>query len=236
MSRLVAGMDGTKKGWVCVTFDGDSVSGFGVAHINDALTRLVDATAIAIDVPIGFRDTAEPGGRQCEKLARALMPGRASSVFSSPCRAALAETAYPAASAVNRASCEGGRGLSKQSHALFPKMREVDAALTPALQNRVFEVHPEVSFTELARSQGLRITAGKKTLSGRDQRTHLLETAGLRAAALLDRRSAFGAQPDDILDAAVAAWTAHRRLIGKAFSLPADPPLDARGLRMEMWV
>ena len=233
---FVAGLDGTKRGWVCVTFDGHTVSSFGVSDIAEALEQLAGASRIALDMPIGFRDTAEPGGRRCEQLARARMPGRTSSVFSSPCRAALREPDYPAASAANRASCETGRGLSKQAYAIFPKMREVDAVLSPALQNRVFEVHPELCFTELARSQNLVIGSGKKTLAGMVQRIQLLEAAGLRAAALLDRHRECGAGKDDVLDAAAAAWTAWRRHLGQAFCLPSDPPLDARGLRMEMWV
>lgn len=232
----VAGLDGTKNGWVCVIFDGQTVSGFGVADIREALRRLVDATHIAIDMPIGFRDVAERGGRACERLARARMPGRTSSVFSSPCRAALEQSDYRAASAVNRTSCEGGVGLSKQSHAIFPKMREVDAAMTSGLQDRVFEVHPEVSFTELARAQNTTIRFGKKTLGGQVQRIQLLEANGLRVASLLDRRRDFGAGADDVLDAAVAAWTAHRRRLGQAYCLPGDPPVDARGLRMEICV
>ena len=232
----VAGIDGTKKGWVCVTFDGHTVSGFGVADIDEALRRLADATHIAIDMPIGFHEAAERGGRQCERLARARMPGRASSVFSSPCRAALNHSDYRAASAANRASCDGGAGLTKQSHAIFPKMREVDAVMAPDLQNRVFEVHPEVSFTELARWHNTKIHWRKKTEEGQVERTQLLEAAGLGAGSLLDRCRDFGARADDVLDAAVAAWTAHRRRIGLAFCLPVDPPVDARGLRMEMWV
>ena len=33
----VAGLDGTKNGWICATFDGRAVSGFGAPDINEAL-------------------------------------------------------------------------------------------------------------------------------------------------------------------------------------------------------
>ncbi len=40
---------------------------------------------------------------------------------------------------------------------------------------------------------------------------------------------------DDILDACVACWTAARIFEGQGIRIPADPPYDGRGLRMEMW-
>jgi predicted RNase H-like nuclease len=48
------------------------------------------------------------------------------------------------------------------------------------------------------------------------------------------RESALGAKPDDLLDAIVAAATAHRMAIGKAQRLPHAAEFDGRGLRMEM--
>lgn len=232
----VAGIDGTRKGWVVVTLDGGLLDAFGVATIGEALARLDDASLVAIDMPIGFSTVAEPGGRQCEKVARSILGKRASSVFSSPCRTALAIVDYAAASEANKASSEHRIGLSRQSHAIFPKMREVDAALTPALQDKVFEVHPEVSFSELARDAGLPLTEGKKSLSGALQRLALLKVAGLDVGSLLPRCRSIGAAEDDIIDAAVAVWTARRRSEGTARRIPADPEVDGRGLRMEMWI
>jgi len=39
---------------------------------------------------------------------------------------------------------------------------------------------------------------------------------------------------DDALDAVVAAWTAGEAVIGKAKTLPEEPQLDSKGLKMEM--
>jgi len=41
---------------------------------------------------------------------------------------------------------------------------------------------------------------------------------------------------DDVVDATLAAWTAHRIAMEKAQRIPSDPPVDSRGLRMEMWL
>ena len=233
---LVGGVDGTKKGWVVVTLDENGIDAFGAGSIFEALSRLEGARAVAIDMPIGFVDRAEPGGRRCEKAARAILGRRSSSVFSSPCRAALQAGDYAAASAVNRASSAHGLGLSKQSHAIFPKMREIDSALDPCIQDRVFEVHPEICFSELARLSGQEIGESKKSWAGAAQRIGLLEGAGVAVGGLMTRSRELGAASDDIIDAAAAAWTARRRAMGTAFCLPESPDIDAQGLRMEIWV
>lgn len=41
--------------------------------------------------------------------------------------------------------------------------------------------------------------------------------------------------PDDVLDAAAAAWTAHRIAHGRAHSLPDPPEHDADGRPVAIW-
>ena len=184
----------------------------------------------------GFSTPAVPGGRECERLGRRMLGRRASSIFSSPCRAALACPDHPSASRTNRESSPHGLGLSRQAHAIFPKMREIDAIVTPDLQERLFEIHPELCFVEMALIENVEAPAGKKTSAGVEQRMALLEAVGFAASSLCDHRRSWGASRDDVLDAAAAAWTALRRAQGLARFLPHTPPTDARGLRMEMWI
>ena len=40
--------------------------------------------------------------------------------------------------------------------------------------------------------------------------------------------------PDDILDALAAAWTAGQVVVGKAKTLPQNPKVDGKGLKMEI--
>ena len=40
---------------------------------------------------------------------------------------------------------------------------------------------------------------------------------------------------DDVLDAYAVAWTALRIAKKAARRIPPHPPIDAKGLRMEMW-
>ncbi len=135
------------------------------------------------------------------------------------------------------AVARNGAGMSMQTYNIVPRMREVDAAITTALQTRVMEAHPELAFAALA---GHPMRHNKKTPNGRRERMVCLRRAfggalrdplrvrlelGLAAVAL-----------DDVLDAYVLAWTANRIRNGHGQRLPAgDPPIDARGLRMEVW-
>jgi predicted RNase H-like nuclease len=71
---------------------------------------------------------------------------------------------------------------------------------------------------------------------GLRQRIGLLARAGFgHVRELVRKRPELRAKADDILDACAAAWTAERILHGKARRLPPRPPVDGRGLRMEIW-
>jgi predicted RNase H-like nuclease len=192
---------------------------------------------IGVDVPIGLLSGAEPGGRACDREARKLLGPRGSSVFSPPARPALDALrngdAYAAVSAANRASSPAGIGLSKQTFGIMPKIADVDDAMTPELQDRVFEVHPEVTF---GRANEWQLLPSKKRAEGRRARELTLARLGYPSleewfVEPWPPRS----RADDLLDAGIACWTARRIARGEAQRVPADPPTDPRGLRMEIW-
>ena len=228
---LVAGADGCRGGWVVVTAElSGSTPGLIEATVaprfSDLLALTSHCAAIAVDIPIGLSDSAPRGA---DAAARRLLGSpRSSSVFPAPPRAVLACSGYAAAC---DASFEArGKRLSRQSFGILPKIRETDACLTPILQARVREAHPEVSFAML--NGGWPFHANKKTPAGSAQRAVLLRRAfGAAFAALVLPR---GAAPDDLYDATVLAWTAARIALGEAVSLPAEPEWDSRGLRMEI--
>ncbi len=184
---------------------------------------------LAIDIPIGLLEERQAGGRACDQLARRLLPGRTSSVFSPPIRRLLDATEY---GQVRQ------HGLSIQAFGILPKIREVDALMTPALQRRVCEVHPELAFRSLV---GAPMPHSKKTPAGREERIQALERIEvfqtlrhtLDTVSATYRRSQIGV--DDFLDACVLAWVAVRIANAEATCLPAEPPIDQKGLRMEMW-
>ena len=112
---------------------------------------------------------------------------------------------------------------------------QVDAVLRrmPALRERVHEIHPEVSFFFLGGGKPMR--HGKKTEEGTMERANLLGTVFGRAIEdLLAARFYVQVGVDDVLDAFAALWTAERIHNNAHLILPAAPPLDRAGLRMEI--
>jgi predicted RNase H-like nuclease len=95
----------------------------------------------------------------------------------------------------------------------------------------VVEVHPEVTFTELA---GSPLAESKKTWAGAMRRRRLLAAAGLDLPDDLGP-AALRAGVDDVLDAAAAAWTARRVLDRTASSLPAEPESVSNGAKAAIW-
>lgn len=65
------------------------------------------------------------------------------------------------------------------------------------------------------------------------ERRHLLQEDGIH---LPDRLTEAGAVPvDDLLDAAVGAWSAVRFSRNEAQSIPAPPEVDDRGRQVAIW-
>jgi len=225
----VGGMNGCKGGWVLVTTP--VIEGTGpstverVAGLGDAI-ELVDAgelVAVAIDIPIGLPDL---GPRRCDVEARAMIGPRRSSVFPAPLRGVLGAKIY--LEAAERSLAISGKSLSKQAFAILPKIEEVDRLMSPARQQTVIEVHPEVSFTALA---GHPMAHHKSEPEGRQERLRALSSAFAHVDELANRRLP-GANTDDVLDALVGAWSARRWVLGSYKRLGGE--VDGRGLRMEM--
>ncbi len=237
----VAGVDACRGGWLVVlaNVDGDPEPRARIVPAFADVLSLAEAPSIiAIDIPIGLPECSGIGGRAADIAARANLGARQSSLFAVPARAAVMETDYRAACAAALKHSEPPRKVSKQTFNIFPKIREVDALMTPALQARVFECHPETAFW--AMNERAPLDEPKKVKSspfpaGLALRRKLLTRAGFLAAFLERthfRRTDAGA--DDLLDACACAWTALRIVRGEAMTFPAEPPLDARGLRQEI--
>ncbi|MEM9472046.1 MAG: DUF429 domain-containing protein [Pseudomonadota bacterium] len=226
---LFLGLDGCKAGWVMVSWSGDTKAAATASIIPDIRAALdTGADHIGVDMPIGFPATS---ARSCEAEARRYIGPRRSSVFPVPCREAVMTDDYRTACEINARVL--GSKFSKQAFMLFPKMREIDAAITPALQSRIFEVHPEVAFCAMNNGQPLQ--HGKKTADGARLRRSLLKAGGFPLDWLQHppwKKSQ--AADDDILDACACCWSARRIAAGNHLTFPAIPEFDARGLRMQI--
>jgi predicted RNase H-like nuclease len=153
-----AGVDCTPGGWAVVISDLDQTSVQKVTALSDLFDSRSDLKVVAVDVPIGLLEHYEKGGRACDRMARKFLgKRRGSSVFPAPVRSTLAAKSWDEACSLSRASAPQGRGLSKQTFAILPKIKEVDALLQTHLKLRdvVREVHPEVCFAVPRRGAGL---------------------------------------------------------------------------------
>lgn len=185
---------------------------------------------LAVDMPIGLADDRVRG---CDSAARKRLPGRASCVFNAPVRGILDSPTRELASDLSRRLT--GKGISSQSFGFMRHVREMDEGLRdadPAVRERTWEIHPEVSFAELSDNATLRHP--KRTEEGAALRQAALETwldpAQIRSALQsLPRKLA---ARDDILDAIVAAWSGARILRGEHDTVTGDVPRDSTGLRM----
>ncbi|MFW6413639.1 MAG: DUF429 domain-containing protein, partial [Oceanicaulis sp.] len=229
----VTGVDGAPGGWAAVSIElyGSQPPHAQVFERFEAILA-TRAQIIAVDMPIGFEDAPSGAGRACERAARTLLGARRSSVFSTPLRSALDSASYREAIAANRAA--GGQGLSKQAWHLFPKLREVDAVMTPQLEGVVFEVHPELVFAAVS---GAPAAHAKRTPQGRAERLDLLTAHGLPRDLFEPHRFARKiCAPDDLVDAGLCALAARRIAAGTNLQLPdGEPPRDGRGLRMAIF-
>jgi predicted RNase H-like nuclease len=230
----VVGVDGCRGGgWIAVTYDTESGTLTPQFHpfFRGVLVANRDAAVVAVDIPIGLSE-GEPR-RRCDVEARAALgQPRQSSVFTPPDPRALDEVTYEDMLTLSFALTD--RGISIQAFGIAPRIREVNRLMTPQLQGHVVEIHPEVCFWAAAGERSM--TYRKKTREGYEERRAILAQA--LGCTIWSRGEASKivppAKPHDVLDATVAAWTAHREAEGRAGRLPIYPETDRRGLRMEM--
>jgi predicted RNase H-like nuclease len=229
MDQFVAGLDGCRTGWVMVTTPVDAATARSEVRV---VTDLADVVAeidsgrllaVTIDIPIGL---APDGARRADGLARRRLGPRRNSVFSAPVRPVLAASSFEEACGISRATW--GKGISRQLFGILPKIREVDQVESPGLQDKLVEMHPEVSFAQLA---GAPMQFHKSKPPGRLERLHALRSQFPDVESVSTPRMR-GTHPDDILDAFVGAWSARRYATATHLQLGGE--VDETGLRMEM--
>ena len=228
-----AGIDGCTGGWLVVHDTARGLDAYIAPNIAMALAALLPQTLAGIDIPVGI---PEQGLRQCDVEARQLLGERASSVFPAPLRGVLNVTDYVEANRIQR---EAGRGLSRQTFAILPKIREVDTWIrrNSGLGPTLHEVHPELSF---AIWNGDRPMAQpKKSPGGKVHRWKLIDAVfpGARARLTQVLRATAGSAAfgeDDLCDAIAALWSARRIVRGAHITVPRPLQRDVYGLPMQI--
>ncbi|MEX0786177.1 MAG: DUF429 domain-containing protein [Dehalococcoidia bacterium] len=225
----VAGVDGCPGGWIVVWAQADRqlrlLSASIAPTFRDVLDRTKDCMTVGIDVPIGLM---ERGSREADGAARKALGKRASCVFPAVIRPALGIQDYRQACDASEAA--RGKRIPRQAFTLGLRSHEVDLLMTPALQQRIVEVHPEVCFW--AMNGESTVMTKKRSPAGEGERLALL--SAVYAGDIASDIPPSGAARDDLLDACAAAWTAARYARGEHGTLPPDPPTDRRGLRMQI--
>ncbi len=238
----VAGVDGCPGGWIAVwrEFGSDGSHGpaefLTSARLEELVEALPQVSVFAIDMVMGLPERAE--NRQAEKAVRPLLGARQSSVFSIPSRNAVFCEDYREACAMALKTSEPPRKVSKQAFYLFPKIRELDGLLSSALEQRFFEVHPELAFWRFNDEAPMALPKKVKSRAnpaGLDERRDLLVSKLGFDRAFLDQTPPKRAGRDDFLDAAINCAMAERIAKGHARPFPESFQRDARGLRMAIW-
>lgn len=222
---IVAGADGCRTGWVVCRRDADGV--LDIRVVKTLAEACEGLSILAVDMPIGLVDVPRPP-RACEVEARKLLPGKASSVFPTPCRPALDCTTHPEANALSKSL---GIGLNRQTFHLFPKMREVDAFMrgNKDLHAIVHEAHPELAFARM--NGGKPVLSKKRKPEGFAERLDLLARHGFEWTP----GTVSGAARDDVLDAMAVCRTATLIAYGTATRLGPAQARDRYGLPLNIW-
>jgi predicted RNase H-like nuclease len=229
-----AGIDGCKGGWLAIEADAEGVS---TSHVITSLEKYLTSpnapTLVAIDIPIGLTDT---GHRNCDKLVRAQIKPRHNSVFPAPIRPALRAATRLEAAEIGLAV--HGKAVSAQAFGIYKKIQEVDDLLAkhPDLRNKVFEIHPELSFAAMNPTGVLQPMRHPK-MSGQGFMERMTALGHLANAfqTIRTRHPRSTVADDDILDALAALWTAHRIQKQTARRIPEHDDIDSCGIPMRMW-
>ncbi|MEJ2248332.1 MAG: DUF429 domain-containing protein [Candidatus Lokiarchaeota archaeon] len=234
--RQSLGVDGCRGGWIAVISDSkDNWDLDFFSNIHKLWKKYRNSDLILIDIPIGLIEKGKKP-RKCDKEARKYLTGlRSSSIFPVPCRNAIYAKNYQEANLINRNLT--GKGISKQSWNITPKIKEVDMLLTTNknAKNKLIESHPEVCFTALAHGNPLKYS--KKTEKGLEERKKLLSSYSISIINLIDdhidKLEKSEVKADDLLDASILALSAKLGL-SKIFFLPKRYKCDMKGIPMRI--
>ena len=187
----------------------------------DVLDQRPAFAVITLDAPIGYLETYVPGGRQCDREARALLGAR---------RGAAVQSA-PVRDQVEGSGHVSLNGLNAVTRKLLTRYREVAVEMAPYRQRTVYEVNSDLSFYQLNGDVPLR--RSKRTDEGHRERRELLAQKIPGGERIYDAELP-GVPTSHLLDVAAFMWTARRIFARAAVRIPQDPEWDESGLRMEL--
>ena len=230
---LYIGVDGCRGGWIAAVLDHGDMKLLRYDNLSSLIEEYPAFDAFLIDMAIGLRNSTNEI-RPDNEAKKELGP-KASSVFPIPSRDAVYADGEEAQKQANIRTL--GKSLAKQSIAIIPKIRELDAFLNahPEYKNKILESHPEVDF---ARLNGSVLMSRKKEEPGPSQRIAILSEFldQKELYRMYDKAKELRCNQDDLIDAICLAVTGALYAHGQYETIPAEPELDERGLIMQLIV
>ncbi len=225
------GIDYCRKGWLAAALDFGGLSFAYFDTFEELMAAYPDRDACLVYMAIGLPES--PLDKRPDNKTRLLLGKRGSAVAPIPCRQAVYAEGKEAQAAANRKVLD--MAFSRQTEVLVPRIREVDTFLEthPSYKNFLCESQPDLCFSRIS---GLPIETKKDALYGVRDRAGILAPyfptlTPQRASELAKANSC---RADDVMDAAVLALTACMQAHGYFETVPAQPDVDSRGLRMQV--
>lgn len=227
------GVDGCKGGWIASIYDRGSFEIKKYSSVDELVEANKNYNELLIDMVIGLqsnKDEVRP-----DNAARALIPGRTSTIFAVPARQAVYAETRAAIREANKSALD--KDLPAQAIAIIPKMRELDEFLqeNPAHKNRLKESHPEVCFSRL---NGSVVMSRKADEEGITERVGIIKQymPEITEEYIYQEAKRFKCNADDIVDSIVLCITANLVAQGKTDVIPEVVQEDVTGLRMQMTI
>ncbi|HUL33724.1 MAG TPA: DUF429 domain-containing protein [Candidatus Eisenbacteria bacterium] len=232
---MFAGVDACKGGWIVAksaSWPNREIPVLAVCpDFRTVLALTADCRRVAVDIPIGL--PSRQNLRACDLEAKKLLSGHnTSALFYAPPREALNAESPREFQRLHRKLRGTGAGLPVWG--FLPKVKEASSAMTPALQERIIEFHPELTWFRVAGEN----LESKHTAEGIAERKRLLRKLVPDLERILRWKDYLGraAAHDDLLDALIGIGVAKASLHGSPYRLPAGKTeTDRASLRMEIW-
>ena len=215
--KRIAGIDGAKGGWLCVSGYEDNHKELRLEkfeYFSDIESR--DFDLILVDIPIGLDIDLKKGGRIVDNLARKSLLANKSSKLSF-----ILENKNQKKSFSYRES--------------FFELKFLDSYIKKKNETIIFESHPEIIFQTMKKGK---VHSKKKDEDGIIERKNLLEKNGFSRTFIeknLFKKDNFYKQ-DDFLDACSLFWSANRVALNKEIRIPNNEIVDIDGIIMQIRV
>lgn len=230
---LCIGIDGCKGGWITAILEKGELRIEKYKNITEVIINYENFDNMLIDMVIGLPSNMTQYENRPERSARRIIAPRTSTIFPVPSRQAVYENSEEVQIKANKQAL--GKGLSKQTMAILPKMREIDEFIHKNVRykNVIKESHPEVCF---ARLNGFVVMTKKAQVEGLTERVHILSRylPELTLQYITEQAMVLKCNADDIVDAICLTVTANLDLQGKTEVIPTNVHMDEKGLKMQM--